>query len=114
MLRTLIDPIDIKYTCLHALRPEASGGETRPTSKRTNNLSIHHCIDGIKGRSIIRKKVDLREAAVGTLMKWTGLGSIMNVTFTTTPVEEIRCPEDFGEPMKVLGDILHLFLLEHG
>jgi glutamate-1-semialdehyde 2,1-aminomutase len=56
----------------------------------------------------------LREAAVGTLMKWTGLGSIMNVTFTTTPVEEIRCPEDFGEPVKELGDLLHIFLLERG
>jgi hypothetical protein len=58
MLRTLIDPIDIKYTCLHALRPEASRGETTSTTKQTNNLSIYHCIDGMKGRSIIRKNVD--------------------------------------------------------
>ena len=29
---------------------------------------------------------ELREVAKGTLMKLTGLGSIMNVTFTTTPV----------------------------
>jgi glutamate-1-semialdehyde 2,1-aminomutase len=57
---------------------------------------------------------ELREVAVGTLMRWTGLGSIMNVTFTTTPVEEIRCSEDFGEPVKELGDLLHLFLLEQG
>jgi glutamate-1-semialdehyde 2,1-aminomutase len=57
---------------------------------------------------------ELREVARGTLMKWTGLGSIMNVTFTTTPVEEIMCPEDFGEPAKEVGDLLHLFLLERG
>ena len=55
-----------------------------------------------------------REVAKGTLMKWTGLGSIMNVTFTTTPVGEIGCPEDFGEPVRELGDLLHLFLLERG
>lgn len=56
----------------------------------------------------------LREISKGTLMKWTGLGSIMNVTFTTTPVEQIKCVENFGKPVKELGDLLHLFLLESG
>ena len=49
-----------------------------------------------------------------TLMKWTGLGSIMNVTFTTTPIGQIKCPEDFGEVVAGLGDLLHLFLLDRG
>jgi hypothetical protein len=52
---------------------------------------------------------ELREVAKGTLMKWTGLGSIMNVTFTTTPVGEIGCPEDFGEPVRELGDFFASF-----
>ena len=61
-----------------------------------------------------RLRGGLNEVGSGTLMKWTGLGSIMNVTFTTTPVGEIKCPEDFGEPVAGLGDLLHLFLLERG
>lgn len=56
----------------------------------------------------------LREVSEGSLMKWTGLGSIMNVTFTTTPVAEIKRPEDFGKPLTELGDLLHLYLLERG
>lgn len=60
----------------------------------------------------LRKK--LQKVSEGSLMKWTGLGSVMNVTFTTTPVEKIKCPGDFGKPVTELGDILHLFLLERG
>lgn len=56
----------------------------------------------------------LRAVCEGSLLKWTGLGSIMNVTFTTTPVEAIKSPEDFGKPVTELGDLLHLFLLERG
>jgi glutamate-1-semialdehyde 2,1-aminomutase len=48
------------------------------------------------------------------LMTWTGLGSIMNVTFTTTPAAEIKCPDDFGKPLTELSDLLHLYLLERG
>ncbi|GAB7326262.1 hypothetical protein MBLNU13_g10243t1 [Cladosporium sp. NU13] len=57
---------------------------------------------------------ELQTVSERSLMKWTGLGSILNVTFTTTPVEAIKCPEDFGKPLTELGDLLHLYLLEHG
>jgi glutamate-1-semialdehyde 2,1-aminomutase len=57
-------------------------------------------------------RTELQAVSEGSLMKWTGLGSILNVTFTTTPVEAIKCPEDFGKPLTELGDLLHLFLLE--
>jgi glutamate-1-semialdehyde 2,1-aminomutase len=57
---------------------------------------------------------ELQAISEGSLMKWTGLGSILNVTFTSTPVEEIKCPEDFGKSLTELGDILHLYLLERG
>jgi glutamate-1-semialdehyde 2,1-aminomutase len=56
----------------------------------------------------------LQKVSEGSLMTWTGLGSIMNVTFTTTPAAEIKCPEDFGKPLTELGDLLHLYLLERG
>jgi glutamate-1-semialdehyde 2,1-aminomutase len=56
----------------------------------------------------------LQEVSEGSLLKWTGVGSIMNVTFTTTPVAKIKCPEDFGKPMTDLGDLFHLYLLERG
>lgn len=59
-------------------------------------------------------RTELREVSEGSLMKWTGLGSILNVTFTSTPVEEIMCPEDFGEPLTGLGDLLHLYMLARG
>ncbi|KAM0717452.1 hypothetical protein Q7P37_007304 [Cladosporium fusiforme] len=59
-------------------------------------------------------RMRLQRICEGSLMKWTGLGSIMNVTFTTTPVKSIKCPEDFGKPVTELGDLLHLFLLERG
>lgn len=54
----------------------------------------------------------LEDVSKGTLMRWTGLGSIMNVSFT--PATDITCPEDFGKPWTELGDCLHLFMLEHG
>jgi glutamate-1-semialdehyde 2,1-aminomutase len=57
---------------------------------------------------------DLQAVSEGSLMKWTGLGSILNVTFTSTPVEAIKSPEDFGKPLTELGDLLHLYLLERG
>ena len=56
----------------------------------------------------------LQKVSEGTIMKWTGLGSIMNVAFTATPLEQIKCPEDFGKPLAVLSDLLHLYLLERG
>jgi glutamate-1-semialdehyde 2,1-aminomutase len=56
----------------------------------------------------------LQEVSEGSLMTWTGLGSIMNVTFTTTPAAEIKCPDDFGKPLTELGDLLHVYLLERG
>ena len=61
-----------------------------------------------------RLRRELRAISEGSLMKWTGLGSILNVTFTTTPVEAIKCPEDFGKPLTELGDLFHLYLLERG
>ena len=61
-----------------------------------------------------RLRTDLQAVSDGSLMKWTGLGSIMNVTFTSTPIEAIKCPEDFGKPLTELGDLLHLYLLERG
>lgn len=59
-------------------------------------------------------RTKLQEISKGSLMKWTGLGSIMNVAFTATPLEQIKCPEDFGKPSTDLGDLLHLYLLERG
>jgi glutamate-1-semialdehyde 2,1-aminomutase len=64
-----------------------------------------------RGEQLLR---ELRAVSEGSLMKWTGLGSILNVTFTTTRVEAIKCPEDFGKPLTELGDLLHLYLLERG
>lgn len=71
-----------------------------------------------RAANLHRKGEDLRKTvndlAGGTLLKATGYGSIMTIHFTETPVEEIRRPSDVGDTHKVLGDVLHLFLLSKG
>ena len=59
-------------------------------------------------------RTSLQEASRGTLMKVTGLGSLMCFHFVDTPVEEIKSPDDTACEDKDLAAIFHLFLLEKG
>ena len=54
----------------------------------------------------------LSDVCRGTVMRWTGRGSILCVHFTTTPAEDITCPEHVQAVGQELYDVLHLFLLE--
>lgn len=56
----------------------------------------------------------LQEASRGTLMKVTGLGSLMCFHFIDTPVEQIKSPDDTANEDKVLAAMFHLFLLQKG
>jgi glutamate-1-semialdehyde 2,1-aminomutase len=59
-------------------------------------------------------RVSLQEASRGSLLKVTGLGSLMCFHFIDTPVEKIKSPDDTANEDKVLAAIFHLFLLEKG
>lgn len=61
-----------------------------------------------------RLRIALQEASRGTLMKVTGLGSLMCFHFINTPVEEIKSPDDTADEDKMLAAIFHLYLLEKG
>lgn len=56
----------------------------------------------------------LQEASKGTLMKVTGLGSIMCFHFTSTNTSDIKSPQDLADADKTIGSIFHLFLLDRG
>ncbi|KAF2721560.1 class III aminotransferase [Polychaeton citri CBS 116435] len=60
----------------------------------------------------LRKR--LQAVSEGSLLKVTGCGSLMNLHFTTTPVDAIKRPQDVVGGNTMLGDLLHLFLLEKG
>jgi glutamate-1-semialdehyde 2,1-aminomutase len=59
-------------------------------------------------------RTSLQEASLGTLMKVTGLGSLMCFHFIDTPAEKIRSPDDTADEDKTLAAIFHLYLLEQG
>ena len=59
-------------------------------------------------------RTSLQDASRGTLMKVTGIGSLMCFHFIDTPVEDIKSPEDTANEDKTLAGTFHLFLLEKG
>ena len=59
-------------------------------------------------------RTSLQEASAGTLMKVTGLGSLMCFHFIDTPVKKIKSPDDTANDDKMLAAIFHLYLLEQG
>ena len=59
-------------------------------------------------------RTSLQEASRGTLMKVTGLGSLMCFHFIDTPLEKIKSPDDTANEDKVLAAMFHLYLLEKG
>jgi glutamate-1-semialdehyde 2,1-aminomutase len=62
-----------------------------------------------------RLREALNEAAEGTLMKVLGVGSIMTVHFTSTPLQQIKSAKDWrAGDSPVLGDLFHLYLLNNG
>lgn len=54
----------------------------------------------------------LQEIGRGTLMKVTGVGSLMCFHFVRNPVEQIKCHHDIADSDPTLAGLLHLFLLE--
>lgn len=60
----------------------------------------------------LRKR--LQEIGTGTLMKVTGVGSIMCFHFTQTLVQDIKSHEDISDSDPTLAGLFHLFLLERG
>lgn len=56
----------------------------------------------------------LRKVCEGTLLQWTGLGSIICSHFTTTPSEKILSPNDLLHIDPTMAGLFHLWLLEHG
>lgn len=59
-------------------------------------------------------RMALQEASRESLMKVTGLGSLMCFHFIDTPVESIKSPDDTANEDKTLAAIFHLYLLQKG
>lgn len=59
-------------------------------------------------------RTSLQDASRGTLMKVTGLGSLMCFHFIDKPLEDIKSPDDTANEDKTLAGLFHLFLLEKG
>jgi len=59
-------------------------------------------------------RTSLQHASRGTLMKVTGLGSLMCFHFLDTSVEDIKSPDDTATEDKTIAGMFHLFLLEKG
>ncbi|CAK1358150.1 unnamed protein product [Cercospora beticola] len=60
----------------------------------------------------LRKR--LNETGKGTLLKVTGLGSVMCFHFTQTPAEQVKTVADMPDEDHRLTALLHLFLLSKG
>ncbi|KAK4494260.1 hypothetical protein PRZ48_014558 [Zasmidium cellare] len=56
----------------------------------------------------------LQDIGRGTLMKVTGVGSIMGIHFTRTVLEDIKSHKDIVDSDATLSNLLHLFLLDRG
>ena len=61
-----------------------------------------------------RLRADLNDIGSGTLMKVTGVGSIMCFHFTTTPASAIKSHLGLKDVDATLAGLFHLFLLERG
>lgn len=59
-------------------------------------------------------RTSLQDASRGTLMKVTGLGSLMCFHFIDTPVKDIKSPDDTANADKTIAGVFHLSMLEKG